>query len=103
MTPEQVVTVVSTYAEKLAKAGVKKESMDPDLTLASLSSQQHLAHAYYLCDGVIKRAQINNADWADGRKVGSHLTSIQYHLSLAGWYTLEELKDHNRQNGKSPE
>ena len=91
MNSEKVISVVEMYEEKLREAGVPKIRMNPKRTFASLSREEMLAHAHFLTDGVKEYAR-------DGklRKMGSHLTAIQMCLSFAGWYTLEDLMDHNK-------
>jgi len=80
------------YEERLQKAGVPKFPMDPKRTFESLTKDEMLAHAHFLCDGV----KLFAIDPERQRKAGSHLTSVQLCLSFAGWYTLEELMNHNR-------
>ena len=93
-----VLDVVNTYAAALEQENIPKRQMDPGRTFASLSRDELLAHAHYLCDNVRKYATERTENWADGRKVGSHLTSVQLCLSFAGWHdlTLRDLMDHNR-------
>ena len=92
MTPEKIVSVIEMYEERLQMEGVPKVRMDPKRTFASASKQELLAHAYFLCDGVKEFAR----DPTRQRKAGSHLTAIQMCLSFVGWYTLEDLMNHNR-------
>jgi hypothetical protein len=66
--------------------------MDPKRTFASLTVVEILAHAHFLCDGVKQLA----LDPERQRRAGSHLTVVQMCLSFAGWYTLEELMNHNK-------
>lgn len=94
MTPEQTVTLIEMYERRLHAQGVKRVRIDPRRTFASLSMSGILAHAHFLCDGVKKLA----TDPEKQRKMGSHLSVIQMCLSFAGWYTLEELLEHNRSN-----
>ncbi len=51
-----------------------------------------MTHAHYLYDDIKEFAM----DPQKQRKAGSHLTAIQMCLSFAGWYTLQEIMDHNR-------
>ena len=92
MTPEKMVAVIKMYEQRLAKEGIPKVRMDPDLTFGELSEFELLRHAHFLCDDAKKYAQ----DPSRQRKAGSHLTVIQMCLSFAGWYTLEDLMNHNR-------
>lgn len=81
------------YEKRLRDFGVPMKQMDPKRTFASLSVDEMLAHAHYLCAGV----KIFALDPERQRKAGSHLTSVQLCLSFAGWYTLEDLMNHNRE------
>lgn len=92
MTPEKIIAVIEMYDERLLKYGVTKVRIDPKLTFAEVSYEDLLRHAHYLCDGVKAFAR-------DPEKLGKlnrHLASIQMCLSFAGWYTLEDLMNHNK-------
>ncbi len=95
MTPDKIIKIVVVYAARLELKGIRKKRMDTSRAFASLSTLEHLEHAHYTCDNVLEYAQKRTKTWADGRKVGSHLTVIQMCLSEAGWYTLDELMTHN--------
>ncbi len=92
MTKEKIISVIEMYEERLRNSSVPKIRMDPKRTFGSLTLDEILAHAHYLCDGVKKNAK----DPCKLRKTGSHLTAVQMCLSFAGWYTLEDLMNHNR-------
>lgn len=92
MTPKQIISVIEMYEERLVAAGVPKIRMDPKRTFRSTTVAERLAHAHYLCAGVKKYVREPEKQ----RKTGSHLTAVQMCLSFAGWYTLEELMQHNR-------
>ncbi|MEK7629810.1 MAG: hypothetical protein AAB432_00295 [Patescibacteria group bacterium] len=92
MTAEKVISVIEMYEKQLYEAGIPKIRMDPKKTFASLSKNEILAHAHYLCDGIKKYAKNPEKQGKSGR----HLASIQLCLSFAGWYTLEDLMNHNR-------
>ncbi len=92
MTPEKIISTIEMYEHRLVGENIPKIRIDPKRTFASLSRAETLAHAHYLCDGVKEYAK----DPQKQRKTGSHLTAIQMCLSFIGWYTLEELMDHNR-------
>ena len=91
MNPQKIISLVEGYEQELAALGVPKERMDPSRTFASLTREEILAHAHYLCGGVKEYAQ----DTERAGKAGRHLASIQLCLSFAGKYTLEELMAHN--------
>ncbi len=92
MTPEKIISVIEIYEKRLREAGVCKVRIDPKRTFESTSVAERLSHAHFLCDGVKEYAM----DPDRQRKTGSHLTAVQMCLSFAGWYTLEDLMNHNR-------
>lgn len=92
MTPRKIVLIIEMYEKRLRVAEVPKVRMDAKRTFESLTKPELLAHAHFLCDGVKEYA----LDPEKQRKTGSHLTAVQLCLSFAGWYTLEELMNHNR-------
>ena len=91
MDSEKVISVVEMYEKKLREAGIPKIRMDPKRTFASLNREEILAHAHFLTDGVKEYAKEGKL-----RKMGSHLSAIQMCLSFAGWYTLEDIMNHNK-------
>jgi len=97
LTPEKIISVVNMYERRLRAAGVLKKRIDPKRTFASLSKDEILAHAYFLTDDL--KEFVSNPE--KKRKTGSHLTVIQMCLSFAGWYTLEDLMNHNRPDAVS--
>ncbi|OGZ24049.1 MAG: hypothetical protein A3A08_01405 [Candidatus Nealsonbacteria bacterium RIFCSPLOWO2_01_FULL_41_9] len=90
MTYEKFISVIEMYGKRLHGAGVPKIRIDTKRTFASLKKEEILAHAHYLIDGAKELAKANNQ-----RRMGSHLTAIQMCLSFAGWYTLQDIMDHN--------
>ena len=94
MSPEKIISVIEMYEKRLQEAGVPKIRIDPKKTFGSLTKDELLSHAHFICDGVKEYAK----DPEKKRKTGSHLTAVQMCLSFAGWYTLEELMNHNRSN-----
>lgn len=92
MTPEKIISVIEMYEKRLREEGVPKTRLDPKRAFESASVAELLAHAHFLCDGVKEYAK----DSKKRRKTGSHLTAVQMCLSFAGWYTLEDLMNHNR-------
>ena len=91
MDSEKIISVVGMYEEKLREGGIPKIRMDPTRTFASLSEKEMLAHAHFLIDGVKESAKEGKLG-----KMNRHLSAIQMCLSFAGWYTLEDLMNHNR-------
>ncbi len=92
MTREKIEAVVSFYRRQFEERNIPKKQMDPHRTLGTLSSEQRLAHAHFLLDGIIEYA----ADPEKAGKTGRHLASVQMILSFENWYTLEELMEDNR-------
>lgn len=92
MTPEKVVSVIKMYTFWLKVAKVPKKRMDPSKTFGSASKRALLAHAHFLCQGVIDFS----SDPGKTGKMHRHLTAVQMCLSFADWYTLEDLMRHNR-------
>ncbi len=92
MTPEKIVSVIEIYERRLKTGGIPKRRMSIQRTFGNLSSAEALAHAYSLCDGAKEYAH----DPEHQGKANRHLTAIQMCLSLANWYTLGELMEHNR-------
>ncbi|MHB8710609.1 MAG: hypothetical protein ACYC6X_03615 [Minisyncoccota bacterium] len=92
MTPEKIIAVIEMYEERLRRARIRKIRMDPKCTFESLSKGLLLAHAHSLCEGVKEYAR----DPQKQGKANRHLTAVQMCLSFAGWYTLEDLMNHNR-------
>ena len=92
MDARQILHVVEMYEKRLSESGIPKTAMDSNKTFGSLSKSETLAHAHYLIDGVKKYLP----DPSKEGKVNRHLASIQMCLSFADWYTLEDLKSHNR-------
>ena len=92
MTTEKILSLVAKYRIQFEKRGIPKIRMDSRRTLGSLPPTQLLAHAHYLLDGLAEYAQ----DPEKKGKTGRHLASVQMILSFAGWYTLQDLMNHNR-------
>ncbi len=92
MTPQKIISTIEMYEKRFFELGVPKVRMNPKRMFASLSQEEMLAHAHFLCSSVKTYAMEPEKQ----RKTGSHLTAVQMCLSFAGWYTLEELMEHNR-------
>jgi len=92
MDTQKIIEVVEMYHADLITHGTRPKRMESSKTFKELSEEELLSHAMYLCEnihGFIK-------DPEKRRKTGSHLTSIQLCLSFVGWYTLDDLMNHNR-------
>jgi hypothetical protein len=94
MTPEKILSLVGIYEERLEQANIPVQRMDPTRTFGSLSPDEVLAHAHFLCSGVRAYA-IKPEKFA---KANRHFTALQMCLSFANWYTLDQLRVHNRLN-----
>jgi hypothetical protein len=92
MTPEKILAVVGMYEARLKQEGIRPKRMETSCTFATLSKQEVLAHVYHLIVG-IKELAVNPEKQG---KTGRHLGSIQTCLSFVGWYTLDDLMNHNR-------
>ena len=92
MKTKEVISLVEMYERCFQIEHIPKVRMDPRRTFQSLSKEEILAHAHFLCDGVKEYAR----DPKRRRKTGSHLTAVQMCLSFAGWFTLDDLLNHNR-------
>ena len=92
MKTEKILAVVSMYRTRFEVLGITKKRIDPTKCFKGLTDQEILAHAHYLLDGIETYAK----DPDKQGKTGRHLASVQIILSFAGWYTLEELMNHNR-------
>lgn len=92
MKTEKIIAVIGMYEKRLCKEDIPKIRMNPKRTFESLTKDEILAHAHFLTDGV--KELVKNTK--KKRKTGSHLTAIQMCLSFAGWYTLEDIMNHNR-------
>ncbi len=87
----KIIALIDMYEKRLREENIPKIRIDIKRTFASLKQKEMLAHAHFLCDGV----KIYAGNPGKQRKTGSHLTAVQMCLSFAGWYTLEELMNHN--------
>jgi len=94
MTTEKILEIVEKYQREFENRSISKRRMDVSKTLGQLSSDERLAHAHYLIDGITQYAQIEGEEG----KTGRHLASLQMILSFENWYTLEDLMSHNRSN-----
>ena len=96
MTTEKILEVVTLYRKRFETEKVHKERMDLfshfSFSNQEVAKRKMLEHAYYLLDGVEEFAR--NPDKIG--KTNRHLGSIQTLLLISGWYTLDELMNHNR-------
>jgi len=100
MTPEKIISVIEMYEEHFSQKDIPKVRIyiERDIVkqLVSLSEDEMLAYAHFLTDSVKEYAK----DPKRQREARSHLAFLQTCLFLAGWYTLEEIMEHNRSNGE---
>lgn len=95
MTEEKILEVVARYRHRFTLENIPKRRMNPHCFFSphrNASTRQMLMHAHYLLDGIEAYAK----DPARTGKTGRHLGSCQTLLWAAGWYTLDELMQHNR-------
>ncbi len=94
MTPQKILEVVRTYEARLVAEGVPKKRISANLSFGVCNTQELLAHAHYLCEGVRNNGAVQNSYKPD--KANWDFAAIQMCLSFANWYTLAELMEHNR-------
>ncbi len=87
-----MLSVVETCEEFLLREGVPKIQMDENRTFGSLSIDERLAHAHFLCEGA-KKYIMNPEQYG---KANRHLTAIQMLMSFADIFTLRDLKNQSR-------
>ena len=92
MMPTKILSIVDVYTLRLLESGVTAKRIDVRKSFAQLNTPETLAHALYLCENI--RSFVH--DTKKVGKSGRHLASIQMCLSFAGWYSLEEVMEHNR-------
>jgi hypothetical protein len=95
MKPEKIQAVVEMYRRMFEAKNIPKARMSRDKTFGQATSEERLAHAHYLLDGVIEYSKMPGKEG----KTGRHLTAVQMLLSFENWFTLGELMDHNRPDG----
>jgi|SRR3989344_3032521 len=92
MTPEKIISIIEKYEEELARYNAERKRVKTSWTFRDAPRACVLDHAYYLCTGAKEFAR----DPERQGKANRHFAAIQMCLSFAGWYTLEELMNHNR-------
>ena len=91
MTPMKIRDVVTVYHSTLTQAGIQPQRIDVHSSFGSVTREANLAHALYLCNGVIEMDITQSYG-----KANRHLTAIQMCLSFANWYTLFQMMEMNR-------
>lgn len=91
MAREKIDRVVENYLSRLKEEQIPKKRMDTSRTFGSLTEEEILSHAHYLC------SRIKSGDPAPKHeaKMMRHLAAAQMCLSFANWYTLDDLMLHN--------
>lgn len=90
MTTEKILQVVALYRERFKREDIIPKRMNEKAFFSS--EREMLEHAHFLLDGIVDYATQPGKQG----KTGRHLGSVQMLLWVARWYTLEELKNHNR-------
>lgn len=85
-------SVVEMYRAQLEAEKIPQQRIDPRRAFCHCTKDEKLAHAHYLVDSLKKFID----DPEKYGKANRHLAAIQMLLSEAGWYTLEDLMNHNR-------
>jgi hypothetical protein len=89
MTPDQVRSALTSYADRLRKYGVEPVRISPETVCPT--SGAALAHTLFMCEEALKLLEAGKWD-----KVQRWLGFIQASLWMSGIYSIAELKDHNR-------
>jgi len=95
MTKRKILAIVRMYQGRFEREDIPKARMPEDEFFSEnpeIARGQMLAHAHFLLDGIREYA----IDPEKKGKTGRHLASAQMMLWAAGWYTLEEIMNHNR-------
>ncbi len=92
MTPEKIKENVDRYIAELSKYGISARKINSKYTFGSQPKENILAHAMYLCKN-IQDFIFDSKQWD---KVNRHYAAIQMCLSFAHWYTLDQLREHNK-------
>ncbi len=91
MEKDKIISIIEMYQERFKKEGVFKRRMDTS-SKERLRKDEMLAHAHFLTEGVLEF--VKNPEKKG--KTGRHLGSMQMLLRCAGWYSLDELMNHNK-------
>ena len=96
MTEQKILEVVERYRKQFEEQKIPKKRIDTSKKFKDVSTDEALAHAHYLLDGIEEYAK--NPEKVG--KTGRHLGSLQTILSYAGWISLDDMMDHNRSDKK---
>jgi hypothetical protein len=91
VTPKKILSVIVVYEDRFKRAAIPAQRMDASRTFGELAREELLAHAHHLCHSVRENINKPGKEW----KANRHFGSLQTLLSVAGWYTLTELQQHN--------
>lgn len=91
MNPEKIISVTAEYQQRFLRDSIMPQRIDPLCTFAETSLTERLAHAAYLAEHIPDFAR-DPGKWG---KANRHLASMQLCMSFAGWYSLNELREHN--------
>ena len=91
MEPEKIRSVVALYRTRFEAEGIPKKRMAVEQCCPK-TKEEMLAHAHYLLDGVDEFSR--NPEKVG--KTGRHLASVQTLLVVTGWYSLEDVMNHNK-------
>lgn len=94
MNTEKIKEVIDKYRQDLEHRQTYPVRMDITKCYVDLTQSQRLNHVHYLLDGLEAFYQ----DPEKKGKTGRHLGAIQAILCYEGFYSLEELMNHNRPN-----
>jgi len=92
MTPDQIIRVIEIYEQRFRESQLPALRMDTSRKLRSLNERELRMHAHYLCEEIRK---LVDQPGKEG-KVGRLLGFLQACLCFSGWYTIDQLRNHNR-------
>jgi len=91
MKRRKILAITREYIQKLSETGTPPSRFPTNRSFQTASTEEILSHAHYLALNL----ESFNPQTQYG-KLNRHFTAIQMCLSFAGWYTLDELMQHNR-------
>lgn len=91
MKRNKILAITREYVQKLKEAGISPSRFPTNRSFNTATLDEILSHAHYLACNLQ-----NIHSQTQYGKLNRHFTAIQMCLSFAGWYTLDELMQHNR-------
>lgn len=88
----KIMSVVRDYKALFVEKGVSIQRIETSCKFSEVSEDAVLAHAHHLVENIINFID----DKRDSGKIHRHFAALQMCLSFAGWYSLDDLMNHNR-------